>query len=383
MPPDGDGPPLEPLGVRLRRAPVTAALLGACILLYAVTFAVTLAHAPDPAAAALRSLWSLSLPASPGSPASTEIFRDLGALELTRVWVDGEWWRVLTTGLHHGSLLHLVLNCIALLSVGEWIEQAWGHFRTLALFTLASIGGVLASLVWCESPMVLGASAGVLGEAGALWLARRWGPVHIRAILAPISAKTLGILLLIALGLGLVIPGIAQAGHVGGLVAGLLLGGAYLTCRRSLRVTLLATLAAVLATLTWLGAAPTFRTNYYEFLGSRLLADNYPTEALILLNRGLERDPDNINLRNTVAYQLALSGIELPRAEALVLSALEPNFLNSSYLDTLGWIWCRQGFLNSGTRVLHAAAWLAAQSDPEIEDHLINCADAVVPRETP
>jgi membrane associated rhomboid family serine protease len=28
----------------------------------------------------------------------------LGGLDLTRVWLDGEWWRVLTTGFLHGSL---------------------------------------------------------------------------------------------------------------------------------------------------------------------------------------------------------------------------------------------------------------------------------------
>ena len=367
-----EGPPLEPLGVRLRRAPVTAALLAVCILLYLVAFAVTLARAPEPLATALQSLWRLSLPDPAGG---TEVFRDLGALELTRVWLDGEWWRVLTTGLLHGSLLHLVLNCIALLSVGEWVERAWGHFRTFALFTMASIGGVLASLAWCESPMVLGASAGVLGEAAALWLARRWGPVHIRSVLAPISATTLGFLLLLCLGIGLVIPGIAQAGHLGGFAVGLLLGGSWVVSQRPVRVALLGTLALALVTLAWAGKRPTFRTNYHEFLGLRLLAEDNPAGALNLFKGALEREPDNLNLRNTVAYQLALANTELAHAEALVLSALEPNFLNASYLDTLGWIWCRQGYAESGLRVLHAAAWLSARRDPEIDEHLATCAE--------
>lgn len=369
-PPAALPPQDEPLTVRLRRAPVTAALLAVCVLLYAITFVVTLIHAPDPLDTALRSVWSLSL------EESTEVFRRLGALELSRVWVDGEWWRVLTTGLLHGSLLHLVLNSIALVSVGEWVEQAWGHFRTFALFTLASIGGALASLAWCESPIVLGASAGILGEAGALWLARRWGPVHVQAKLAPISATSLGILILVCLGLGLVVPGIAQAGHLGGLAAGLLLGGAWATCARPLKLALALGLALLLGGLTWTGSRPTHRTNYYAILGFRMLADDRPAEALILFNEGLTRDPDNANFRNAVAYQLALDGVELERAESLSLAALRSNPLDASYLDTLGWIWCRQGYPDAGTRALHAAAWLANKRFPELDEHLAACASA-------
>ncbi|WAS93937.1 rhomboid family intramembrane serine protease [Nannocystis punicea] len=351
-----------------------------CIVLYAITFVATLAQSPDPLDTALRSVWSLSL------TDSTEIFRQLGALELSRVWLDGEWWRVASTGLLHGSLLHLVLNGIALLSVGEWVEQAWGHFRTFALFTLASLGGALASLAWCESPIVLGASAGILGQAGALWLARRWGPESIQEKLAPISATSLAILILICLGLGLLVPGIAQAGHLGGLAAGLLLGGAWVAGRPWVKGTLSLALALLLGGLAWLGAHPTHRTNYYAILGFRMLADDHPADALILFNRGLERDPENANFRNAVAYQLALDGVELDRAESLALAALKPDHLNASYLDTLGWIWCRQGRADSGTRVLHAAAWIASERFPELDEHLPGCATAAapsVPRETP
>jgi membrane associated rhomboid family serine protease len=376
-PPAALPPQTEPLAVRLRRAPVTAGLLGVCIVLYAITFIVTLTQAPDPLDTALRSVWSLSL------GESTDVFRQLGALELSRIWLDGEWWRVVTTGLLHGSLLHLVLNSIALLSVGEWVEQAWGHLRTLALFTLASIGGALASLAWCESPIVLGASGGILGQAGALWLARRWGSAKIQEILEPISATSLAILILLCLGFGLVIPGIAQAGHLGGLAAGLLLGSAWVAPARALKIALSLALALLLGSLAWLGAHPTHRTNYYAILGFRMLDDDRSAEALILFNRGLEHDPENASFRNAVAYQLAVDGIELDRAESLSLAALKTDPLNASYLDTLGWIWCRGGAVDAGIRVLHAAGWLAREPFPELEQHLADCAMSVVAPSVP
>lgn len=376
-----DQQPQEPLTVRLRRAPVTATLLGVCVLLYAVTFALTLAHASDPLDTALRSLWGLSL------EDSTEVFRQLGALELSRVWVDGEWWRLLSTGLLHGSLLHLLLNSVALVSIGEWVELAWGRFRTLGLFVLASLGGALASLAWCEAPLVVGASGGILGQAGALWLARRWGSAELQENLAPISVAGLGTAILICLGLGLVVPGIAQAGHLGGLAAGLLVGGVWVSRPRWLKIALALGLGALLAGLAWSGARPTNRANYYTILGTRMLADKQYEDALILFKGSFARQPDNVELRNNVAYQLAEDGVELEYAESLSLASLAPNSLQPSYLDTLGWIWCRQGFAEAGKQALLAAAWLAQERFPELDEHLAGCADASelppnVPRET-
>lgn len=363
----------ESLAARLRRAPATATLLVLCIIGFGITFADILRQAPDPLGTALASLWSLS------PTEGTESFRRFGALELSRVWLDGEWWRVVTTGFLHGSVLHLVLNGIALLSIGEWIELAWGRLRAVALFLLASIGGCLASLAWCESPVVVGASAGVLGQAGALWIARRFGDPVLREKLGPISTLGLGIVIAICLGLGLWIPGIAQAGHLGGLAVGVLLGIAFTFRSTLLRAATLVLLIALLATLTWLGAAPAHRANYYGILGFRLLEDGRPADALNLFNRGLELAPDNAAFKNAIAYQLALDGVALDRAEELVMQALAQDPLNPSYLDTLGWVWCRGGLTTAGLQTLHAASWLSDEDFAELTEHLATCASAAVP----
>lgn len=368
-----DGPPApEPLRVRLRHAPVTAVLLGACTLLYALTLAGTLAQATDPLATALASLLTLSPEESLGT------LRQLGALELSRIWLDHEWWRLLSTGLLHGSLLHLVLNMLALLSVGEWTEHAWGRLRTVLLFFLASIGGSLASLAWSESVLVLGASAGILGQAGALWLARIWGPPDLRAELAPISARSLGFLILLCLALGLLVPGIAQAGHLGGLAVGLLLGAVWSFRPRAIRLVLTGSLAALLTTLAWLGSAPTHRPSYHAILGTRALDEARFDDALNLFKSGLSLEPDSASFRNNAAYSLAKAGAKLDEAETLVQEALARDPLNPSYLDTLAWIWCRQGHTESGTQLLHAALWLASEPDPELEKHLADCPTAAV-----
>lgn len=366
----GDAPSLT---TRLRQAPATATLLALCVVGFGLTFADILRQAPDPLGTALDSLWSLSL------TEGTESFRRFGALELSRIWLDGEWWRLVTTGFLHGSILHLVLNGIALLSIGEWIELAWGRRVAVALFLLASVGGCLASLAWCESPVVVGASAGVLGQAGALWIARRFGDPALREKLAPISTRGLGIVIALCLGMGLFIPGIAQAGHLGGLATGTLVGLAFTLRRTSLRLLAATAVAALLATLTWLGAAPTHRANYYGILGFRLLEDGRPADALILFKQGLERAPKNAAFQNAIAYQLALDGVALDEAEQLAQLALERDPLNPSYLDTLAWIWCRQGWTHAGTQTLHAASWLSESDFPELTEHLSTCASSAVP----
>lgn len=361
-----------PLATRLRLAPVTAGLLGVIVALFAVTLAGALAQAPEPASSAFQSLWNLNL------EESKPILLRLGALDLSHVWIDGQWWRLLTTSLLHGSLLHLVLNATALLSISEWIEHECGRLHALTVFLIGSLGGGLASLVWCESPVVLGASAGILGQAGGLWLARVFGPAPLRARLAPISPGSLGVLIILCLLLGLVIPGIAQAGHVGGFLAGSLAAGAWLARSFLLRACLLVTLAAMLLDLAWVGAEPSGRVGYYTFRGIRLREDGQTADALNLFKRGLALDPTNANFRNEIAYQLAKDGVELDYAEGLALEALALEPINPSYLDTLAWVWCRQGKASAALPLLHASLFLDEQRSPEVEDHVATCKSAAV-----
>lgn len=359
---------------------MTAVLLATCIVLYAITCIATLLVADDPLNSGVRSLWTLDPTESAG------ILRRFGVLELSRIWLDGEWWRLLTTSLLHGSLLHLVLNGTALLSVGEWLEHAWGRLRTLALFIVAALGGSLASLAWCESTLVLGASAGIIGQAGALVLARKFGPPELQEELAPVSARGLTILLIICLLAGLVIPGLAQAGHLGGLAAGLLLGAAWVLRPLPVRLVLYSTLTLGLAALAWRGSAPTDRAEYHTILGLRLLEDGDILGSLNLFKRALARDPSP-GLRNNIAYELSEKSQEFDFAEQLSLEAVGADPLSPSYLDTLGWIWCHQGRVESGLRMLQAAAYFEGDLFPELEEHLTSCATAQagpdVPRETP
>ena len=357
---------------RLPQRPVTAALISVCLLAYTASFAAAVASSAEPLDTAIQSLWSLE-----GSEA---VLVNLGALDLTHVWVDGEWWRVLTTGFLHGSWLHLFLNMTALGSIGDWVEHAWGPWRTVLLFLASSAGGCLASLMWCESQLVVGASAGVLGQAAALWLARRFGSEDLQTKIFPISVWSLGILIVLCLSLGLVVPGIAQAGHIGGLITGAALGLLLLRKRPAWLNTLggLGMVGALLAVVL-LGRAPTWQVQYHAMLGFRATVDGRMEAAKRHFDDALTRDPDDALLLNAVAYQLALDGVELELAQSYVLRALATDAANPNYLDTLGWILCRKGQPAAADPLLRAAVALSEETVPEVIAHVDECVSAAVP----
>jgi membrane associated rhomboid family serine protease len=323
-----------------------------------------------------------------------ELLTDAGALAATSVWLDQQWWRVASAGLLHGSWLHLGLNMLGLWTVGQWTEKVWGWWRQLVLFGASSLGGCLASLAWAEAPLVVGASAGIFGVAGALVVARAWGSPDIRRALAPISAGTLAFWLIFWLVLGALLPllfGIsllAQAGHIGGLAFGCVLGFG-LSRRKEQRFARVASGVAVAVGLcagVLVSAAPDWRPNYPVFMGAELLSRGQSEEAVEYFDLALAHAPGDHQLENAVAYSLAEAGVELERAEVLVDEALAAEPGNSDYLDTLGWIRCKQGRPETGAiylRMAGAFAEVAERDTPEIGEHLEDCPSVGVPRGTP
>jgi membrane associated rhomboid family serine protease len=356
-----------------RARPATAGLVLVCVLVFVVLWVAAIVRAEEPARAALRMLWGFD---------DAPLLRGFGALAGVRVWLDGEWWRVVTAGLLHGSWLHVGLNMLGLWTVGQWTEKAWGGWRQLVLFAVASVGGCLASLAWAEAPLVVGASAGIFGMAGALVVARAWGCDRVQQAVEPVSARTLGFWLAFWLGIGALLPvfGIsllAQAGHIGGLVVGVAAGYALSLApeRRLLRVVLWSSVVAGLLGLTIAAREPSGRPNYHAFMGSELLGRGEFEAAAGHFDRALEAAPEDPILANAVAYALAEAAVDLERAETLVRRSLEAEPDSADYLDTLGWVLCQQGRIDEGRTALEAAKAAASREIPEIDEHLAACGE--------
>ena len=136
---------------------------------------------------------------------------------------EGEYWRLFTVVLVHGGVLHLAFNMYALFLVGPIVEALYGHVRFLLLYLACAAAGSAASYLFTGAPIAVGASGAIFGLFGVLLVADR---VHKPALTRQARNLQGQIMGLIAINLvfGFVAPGIDNAAHVGGLLAGCWLG---------------------------------------------------------------------------------------------------------------------------------------------------------------
>ncbi|MCW2831487.1 MAG: hypothetical protein JWP31_2179 [Aeromicrobium sp.] len=131
---------------------------------------------------------------------------------------NGDYWRLLTSAFLHSGPLHLLFNMYALYLFGPFVEQALGRTRFIAAYLTTAVAGSVF-VYWLENPfgLTIGASGAVFGLFGlALMILLR----------AKQDVRTL--LVLLAINAVISLQGnISWQGHLGGFVAGVLLGLAF------------------------------------------------------------------------------------------------------------------------------------------------------------
>lgn len=159
------------------------------------------------------------------SPVVTE------SLGFAPVVSQAEPWRFLTAALVHspGLPVHILFNGLALWAFGRELEAELGRLRYVTVLLMSTLGASVAVL-WLTSStsgswfgLTVGASGAVFGllGTGVMLNARRGEPV----------LRQVGVLLALAVA-GILVPSISWQGHLGGLVAGVLLGGALVLAPR-------------------------------------------------------------------------------------------------------------------------------------------------------
>ena len=132
---------------------------------------------------------------------------------------NGEYYRLLTSMFLHENVMHILFNMWALYVVGAPLERMLGRVRFVVLYFLSGFAGS-ALAYWLAAPgsLTVGASGAIFGLFGALFVLGR----RLRFDIRPI-----GFLIGINLLLTFTIANISWQGHVGGLVAGAALAGAW------------------------------------------------------------------------------------------------------------------------------------------------------------
>ncbi|NMO02619.1 rhomboid family intramembrane serine protease [Gordonia sp. TBRC 11910] len=125
---------------------------------------------------------------------------------------NGEYWRLLTSGFLHLSLIHIGVNMFSLYVLGRSLEPALGSSQFTMVYLTALFGGSAAVGLFA-SPLVLtaGASGAIYGLMGALLVL----VLRARASVGPV----LGIIA-VNIVLSITLPGISILAHLGGLAFG-------------------------------------------------------------------------------------------------------------------------------------------------------------------
>jgi membrane associated rhomboid family serine protease len=132
---------------------------------------------------------------------------------------EGEWYRLLTAGFLHANIIHIAFNMILLFFLGRLMEPSLGTPRFLVLYFASLLAGSFGALLLDPNTPSLGASGAIFGLAGATFvIARGRGLDQL--------AGQIGFLILINLLYGFAVTDVSVGAHLGGLVAGVICGGA-------------------------------------------------------------------------------------------------------------------------------------------------------------
>ena len=173
------------------------------------------------------------------------------------------WWTLVSANYLHGNILHIFFNLVAFRQLAYLVVNTYGVYRMMILYSLSGVIGFLVSYV-AGVTFTIGASASVCGLIGAmLYYGKSRGGFYGQTIYKQIGGWAVGIFVF-----GLLVPGINNWGHGGGIVSGVLLGFllGYEERRRETLTHKLLAGGCMLATgiiLFWAVASGV----YYRFLG--------------------------------------------------------------------------------------------------------------------
>ncbi|WDF56182.1 rhomboid family intramembrane serine protease [Mucilaginibacter sp. KACC 22063] len=135
--------------------------------------------------------------------------------------LEGQWWRLLTNVFLHAGFMHILFNIYGLLWVSIFIEPILGRVKYVIAYILCGVLASLASIYWHPATISVGASGAIMGLYGVLTalLLTKKTDKNIKVFLLFNNAVFIGITLIAGL-----TGGIDNAAHIGGLLAGLMVG---------------------------------------------------------------------------------------------------------------------------------------------------------------
>jgi rhomboid protease GluP len=134
---------------------------------------------------------------------------------------DGQWWRIFTAAFLHAGWLHIATNMFALYQVGTFVEVLYGRLRMSAIYVVSIVGSGIAVYFFSYTEPTVGASGAIFGLFGALAAAG----VRLGKTGRDLVQQSAGIIILnLILGFTVFRSFVSNAAHIGGMLAGLVIG---------------------------------------------------------------------------------------------------------------------------------------------------------------
>ena len=158
-----------------------------------------------------------------GSSRDPMTLRQFGAITYLDI-NNGDYWRLFSAIFLHVGAGHLAVNCLSLLIMGGLLEKMVGHSRFAVIYMGSGISGSSFSYLmipfWGVGAGASGAIFGCVGALAGYFIVNRksmgeMGKQNLNAVL---------ILAGINFAFGYIVPGIDNWAHLGGFIAGAILG---------------------------------------------------------------------------------------------------------------------------------------------------------------
>jgi rhomboid protease GluP len=150
-----------------------------------------------------------------------ELVYNIGSMDAQSVFIDHEYYRLVTAIFIHSDVEHIVSNMIFLFGLGQMIECAIGHARFLIIYMFSGLGASIISMLYSATSGTIyrsvGASGAIFGLVGALFILvmvhnGRFGHISMRRFLFALFYMIYS---------GVRMQYVDNAAHIGGLICGI------------------------------------------------------------------------------------------------------------------------------------------------------------------
>lgn len=209
----------------------------------------------------------------------------------------GQFWRLLGAIFLHADIMHLIFNMMALYILGRDIERFYGPKKYLFIYFISGLIGSAFSFLLVPNTSV-GASGAIFGLFGA--------NLYLYFVNPHAYKRIFGTDFLILIGINLVIsfvrPNIDVVGHIAGLIGGFVAAfgvGIYHEKAFTPKRILIQFATVLLFLVPTITGVVTMRStsDFYATSASYYYYQEKPEKALKVINQGLEKFPDEVQLQ--------------------------------------------------------------------------------------